>query len=239
MTTETTVEIDVTTDVVTDVTTAETDRTTDFVLGVIRDMLNMPLPRDVSPATPLGAGGLELESLSLVELTVHVEREYAIQFSDEAVDGLATMTLGELVGDIGARRGGATGTDPSAAAGADAGPGAVAGAGGTDPAALTLDDVKRLLALSQIIPAERPETIADDEEIVLDSLTLVWFLYQLGEQHGIDLEIDHAQAAVLTTVAALHSFLQGSQGAQGSQGSQGVQGSRTPVGAVPTGAVAP
>ena len=78
-------------------TTVDTHRITDFVLGVIRDMLNMPLPPTISPATPLGADGLELESLSFVELTVHVEREYGIQVDDETVDGFAHTTLGELV----------------------------------------------------------------------------------------------------------------------------------------------
>ncbi|MYV64274.1 hypothetical protein GTW37_39340, partial [Streptomyces sp. SID4931] len=65
---------------------------------------------------PVGAGGLELESLSYVELSVHIEREFGIQFSDEAVDGFATATLGELVSDIRTRTAGAdadtdTGTD--------------------------------------------------------------------------------------------------------------------------------
>lgn len=181
-------------------TTTDTERISDFVLGVIRDMLNMPLPPTTSLDTPLGSGGLELESLSYVELSVHIEREFNIQFSDEAVDGLATTTLGELVSDILTRTAGthAATDDPTAPAvpveAADAG-------------VLSLLDVKRLLTLSQILPVTDAQSIADDEPVVLDSLTLVWFQYQLNEQHGIELEIDHAAVTDLTSVTAIHAYL--------------------------------
>ncbi|MCI0386306.1 acyl carrier protein [Streptomyces sp. CNQ085] len=167
--------------------TAETDRITEFVLKVVRDMLNAPLPPSTPPGIPLGPGGLELESLSLVELTVHVEREYGIRFPDEAVDGLGTMTLGELVADIRSRAPGEGGTG--------------------EPPTPTLSDVKRLLVLSQIIPDSEPETIADNAEVVLDSLTLVWFAHQLKEQHGVELEVGHGQWDEVTSVAALHRRL--------------------------------
>ncbi|MGK5693435.1 acyl carrier protein [Streptomyces sp. URMC 128] len=183
-------------------TTVDTHRITDFVLGVIRDILNMPLPPAISPATPLGAGGLELESLSFVELTVHVEREYGIQFDDETVDRFAHTTLGELVDGIRARM-----ADEAPAADTPSGPPAPSPAD-----SLSLRDVKRLLALSQIIPAADPDDIADDADVVLDSLTVVWFLYQLKEQHGIELEIDHTQAADITSVGALHHFLRTQDG---------------------------
>ncbi|MEV8535746.1 acyl carrier protein [Streptomyces sp. NPDC051211] len=182
-------------------TTADTvhpERITDFVLGVIRDMLNMPLPPTTSPATPLGPGGLELESLSFVELSVHLEREFDIQFSDEAVDGLVTMTLGELVSEIRARTAGRGDGTPAAA----------------EAEALSLLDVKRLLTLSQIIPVADPEALADDEPVVLDSLTLVWFQYQLNEQHGIELDIDHSAVAELTSVTAIHAYLRDAVTAQ-------------------------
>lgn len=182
-------------------TTVDTHRITDFVLGVIRDMLNMPLPPTISPATPLGADGLELESLSFVELTVHVEREYGIQVDDETVDGFAHTTLGELVDGIRAR------IADTAPAAASPEPESEPESEPFGPRSLSLRDVKRLLALSQIIPAADADDIADDADVVLDSLTVVWFLYQLKEQHGIELEIDHAQAADVTSVGALHDFL--------------------------------
>ncbi|MFB7089777.1 acyl carrier protein [Streptomyces sp. NPDC056296] len=185
-------------------TTVDTHRITDFVLGVIRDMLNMPLPPTISPATPLGADGLELESLSFVELTVHVEREYGIQVDDETVDGFAHTTLGELVAGIRARI-----ADEAPAGGPSAASPEPESFGPESPGLL---DVKRLLALSQIIPAADPDDIADDADVVLDSLTVVWFLYQLKEQHGIELEIDHAQAADITSVGALHDFLRAQVG---------------------------
>ncbi|WP_336320948.1 acyl carrier protein [Streptomyces lavendofoliae] len=179
-------------------TTTDTEHISDFVLSAVRDMLNMPLPPATSPDTPLGVGGLELESLSYVELSVHIEREFGIQFSDEAVDGLANMTLGELVADIRTRMAGGA-FDTGA-------PGHPAGATGAARVPSLLD-VKRLLALSQVIPVADPESLADDEPVVLDSLTLVWFQYQLNEQHGIDLDIDHTAIAELTSVTAIHSYL--------------------------------
>ncbi|PSK71830.1 hypothetical protein C6W96_14375 [Streptomyces sp. CS149] len=189
-------------------TTTDTERISDFVLGVIRDMLNMPLPDTTSPDTPLGAGGLELESLSYVELSVHIEREFGIQFSDEAVDGFATATLGELVSDIRTRTAGAD-ADTGTGTGTDTGaPRPSAESAEAAPAGVpSLLDVKRLLALSQIIPVADPESIADDEPVVLDSLTLVWFQYQLNEQHGIELDIDHAAVDELTSVTAIHAYL--------------------------------
>lgn len=181
-------------------TTTDTERISDFVLGVIRDMLNMPLPPTTSLDTPLGAGGLELESLSYVELSVHIEREFNIQFSDEAVDGLANITLGELVSDILTRTAGT-----HAGTGAPTAPGTPVEA--ADAGVLSLLDVKRLLSLSQILPVADAQSIADDEPVVLDSLTLVWFQYQLNEQHGIELEIDHEAVTVLTSVTAIHAYL--------------------------------
>ncbi|MGW8984355.1 acyl carrier protein [Streptomyces parvus] len=183
-------------------TTTDTERISDFVLGAIRDMLNMPLPDTTSPDTPLGAGGLELESLSYVELSVHIEREFGIQFSDEAVDGFATATLGELVSDIRTRTAEADADTDTGTSGPSAESAAAAPAG-----VPSLFDVKRLLALSQIIPVADPESIADDEPVVLDSLTLVWFQYQLNEQHGIELDIDHAAVEELTSVTAIHAYL--------------------------------
>ncbi|WP_130796186.1 acyl carrier protein [Streptomyces otsuchiensis] len=177
--------------------TAENDPVSDYVLGIVRDMLNMPVPSDTSPSTPLGAGGLELESLALVELTVHLERQYGVQLPDEAVDGLATATVGELAADIRSRLSSAD-TDALAVK---------ASAGRADLAGLTLAEVKRLLVLSQILPDVAPDQVADDEEVVLDSLTLVWFCYQLKEQHGIDMEIAPAEVEGVTTVGGLHRSL--------------------------------
>lgn len=167
-------------------TIVETDSVTAFVLGVIKDMLNMPLPESPSPQTPLGPGGLELESLALVELTVYVERQYSISFSDDLVDGLGGATLGELVAEIVSRCG-----RPAPAG----------------EVSLSILDVKRLLTLSQVIADREPQDIADDAEVVLDSLTLVWVVYQLKEQYGIELEIENGEIAQLTSVAAIHEYL--------------------------------
>lgn len=55
---------------------------------------------DVADATPIGDGGMELESLSTAELVMQVEEEYGVKFSDEDVEGMQTMTLGSFVAEV-------------------------------------------------------------------------------------------------------------------------------------------
>lgn len=45
--------------------------------------------------TPLGDGGLELESLSLAELVMQLD-EFGIEFSDDEMESLTTMTFGQF-----------------------------------------------------------------------------------------------------------------------------------------------
>jgi acyl carrier protein len=162
------------------VTTVENDTVTSFILGVVRDTLNMPLPEDTGPDTPLGLGGLELESLTMVELTVAIEREYGISLPDDVIDDLATGTVGALVSTVKSLR------------------------------PLGMEDIKRLLVDSKIL-AEGTE-LPDDAEVVLDSLSLVWFQHQLTEQYGIEVEFGENAVTELTTVARIHAFLAGATG---------------------------
>ncbi|MFF4952159.1 acyl carrier protein [Streptomyces chattanoogensis] len=57
----------------------------------------------VTDATPLGEGGLELESLSLAEIAMHVEQQYGVQFDDEELESIGKLTFGEFVTVIGER----------------------------------------------------------------------------------------------------------------------------------------
>jgi acyl carrier protein len=59
----------------------------------------------VTEATPLGAAGIDLESLALAELAVRVEDEYQVKFAEDEMEAVAAMTLGELVEMITARAG--------------------------------------------------------------------------------------------------------------------------------------
>jgi acyl carrier protein len=58
---------------------------------------------EVTDDTSLGAGGLELESLALVELAMAVENEYKFKFPEEVPDGdqefLVDVTLGQFVAE--------------------------------------------------------------------------------------------------------------------------------------------
>ncbi|MGJ5754496.1 acyl carrier protein [Streptomyces puniciscabiei] len=76
----------------------------DFVLAVIRDVINLPVPEDAGADTPLGADGLELESLAMIELLLQLEGEYGIELPEEDVDPETVRTLGQLVQVVADRR---------------------------------------------------------------------------------------------------------------------------------------
>lgn len=49
----------------------------------------------ISDETPLGDGGLELESLSIAELVMQLDT-HGVEFSDEEMEKLPEMTFGEF-----------------------------------------------------------------------------------------------------------------------------------------------
>ncbi|MEU9119857.1 acyl carrier protein [Streptomyces sp. NPDC048506] len=60
----------------------------------------------VTDSTPLGDGGLELESLSLAEVAMHIEQRYQVQFDDEELESIGKLTFGEFVAVVGERAAG-------------------------------------------------------------------------------------------------------------------------------------
>ncbi|KPC62752.1 acyl carrier protein [Streptomyces chattanoogensis] len=68
----------------------------------------------VTDTTPLGDGGLELESLSLAEIAMHVEQQYGVQFDDEELESIGKLTFGEFVKVIGERSTGPAVTEQTA-----------------------------------------------------------------------------------------------------------------------------
>jgi acyl carrier protein len=54
----------------------------------------------VADDTPLGADGVDLESLSMAELLMQVEEEYGVKYSDEETPQLAEMTFGQFLADL-------------------------------------------------------------------------------------------------------------------------------------------
>ncbi|MFF7069323.1 phosphopantetheine-binding protein [Streptomyces pseudovenezuelae] len=69
----------------------------DFVLAVVRDVINLPVPEGADADTPLGPDGLELESLAMIELLLQLEGEYGVELPEEDVDPESVRTLGQLV----------------------------------------------------------------------------------------------------------------------------------------------
>ncbi|BBC32263.1 hypothetical protein SGFS_035570 [Streptomyces graminofaciens] len=77
-----------------------------FVVGIISE-INPSVTEDVSDELPLGPGGLELESLALVELLVQVEHEFDAKIADEDPAVQPDATLGQFVAAVERTRDGA------------------------------------------------------------------------------------------------------------------------------------
>lgn len=76
----------------------------DFILRTVVEDMNTPLDADIDDASPVGAGGMDLDSLSLIELMLRLEQRFGAQVPDGDIELLGAMSLGEVVADI-ARRG--------------------------------------------------------------------------------------------------------------------------------------
>lgn len=69
-----------------------------FVVNTL-DAMNLDTS-EVTDTTPIGDGGMELESLTTAELVMQVEEEYGVKFSDDDVEGMQTMTVGDFVAEV-------------------------------------------------------------------------------------------------------------------------------------------
>ena len=69
----------------------------DFILNTVVEDMNHPIePEQVNGESPLGHGGIDLDSLSLIELTMRLERRFNVQFPETDIEPLSAMTLAEL-----------------------------------------------------------------------------------------------------------------------------------------------
>jgi len=85
-------------------TTQETD-IRQFIVTTLVDGMNLPIDAaTLTDASPLGLGGLDLESLALVELTIRLQRQFGVNLEETDIEALVSMTLGELVSFVAARR---------------------------------------------------------------------------------------------------------------------------------------
>jgi len=88
-------------------TTLETEIREYVLATVSQDMNILDDVGHITDDSAVGSGGLDLDSLSLIELTLRLEARFGVQIPDGDIEPIGAMTLGELVADI-VRRGVAT-----------------------------------------------------------------------------------------------------------------------------------
>ncbi|MCD7440453.1 acyl carrier protein [Streptomyces lincolnensis] len=81
------------------------DEIREFVLTSVVDEMNILTDRDgITDDSPVTVGGLEVDSLSLIELTLRLETRFGVEIPDTDIEPLASLTLGGLVTEV-VRRG--------------------------------------------------------------------------------------------------------------------------------------
>lgn len=76
------------------------DEVAAFTRQVMNDTIGLDVTSDLDPGTPIGPEGIGLESIGMLELAAHLEREYGFAFPDEAIEELLTATWDGLVDEI-------------------------------------------------------------------------------------------------------------------------------------------
>jgi acyl carrier protein len=76
------------------------------------------------------------------------------------------------------------------------------------------DIVRELLAEPRIFPG-LPADLADDAELVLDSLGLVWLLHAVEQRYGLVVEPTNEEAEGLTSVRRIADYLRAAGGGDG------------------------
>jgi acyl carrier protein len=71
-----------------------------FVKSVLEGFLDEDMEGAIGWDTPLGDGGLGVESIGLLEVVVHLEREYDVSLSDEMIDRMVSATFGGLIDEV-------------------------------------------------------------------------------------------------------------------------------------------
>ncbi len=81
------------------------DEIREFVLTAVIDEMNILTSRaGITDDSPVTVGGLDVDSLSLIELTMRLETRFGVEIPDTDIEPLATLTLGGLVAEV-VRRG--------------------------------------------------------------------------------------------------------------------------------------
>ncbi len=71
---------------------------------------------------------------------------------------------------------------------------------------ITKEQIKELL-LERNLFRSVMDSLADDTELVLDSLTLVWFLNGLESRYGLNLQLDDGDWEQFGSINAIHQLL--------------------------------
>jgi acyl carrier protein len=71
-----------------------------YVLEVITKVMNIEVGDGADGNVPLGPAGIDLDSLSFMELVANVEKKYGVKISDEDLETLISGTLGMFVAYI-------------------------------------------------------------------------------------------------------------------------------------------
>lgn len=82
---------------------------------------------------------------------------------------------------------------------------------------ITVDVVRELLSDRRIF-AGLPTDLGDDDELVLDSLGLVWLLHEVEERYGLVVEPSDADIAELTSIQRITAYLRATQAEGGGDG---------------------
>lgn len=80
-----------------------TTRTRGFIIDVVVNQLNLPLPDRVDHDIRVGVGGLGLDSIYIMHLLSEVATTLGVDLLDE-IGEVGELTLGELVARIDARQ---------------------------------------------------------------------------------------------------------------------------------------
>jgi acyl carrier protein len=77
------------------------DEVVTFTVDALRQM-NFDV-EDADRETVFGPAGVDLDSMAVAELALRIEDAYGVKFSEEDMEGLAVMTIGEFATEVTAR----------------------------------------------------------------------------------------------------------------------------------------
>lgn len=80
------------------------DEVVTFTIDALRQM-NFDVD-DAGTDTVFGPAGVDLDSMAVAELALRVEDAYGVKLSEEDMEGLAVMTIGEFASEVTTRSGG-------------------------------------------------------------------------------------------------------------------------------------